>query len=116
VSQARFCGDVGEGAVVIVVIEVARRSFARYGGFERRAIHNENIRPAVIVVIEDSDARARCFDDVFFCGFAAENNRGGKPGFLRQIGEMRNRVGVCAQGISNANTQGTGRLYGEPSA
>src|SRR2546425_7861309 len=49
VSQTGLCGDVGERAVMIVVIEMARRSFTGSRGFESRPIHNENIRPAVIV-------------------------------------------------------------------
>src|SRR6266403_1345516 len=112
----RFFTDVGESAVIIVVVEMARRSFARSRGFESRPIHNENIRPAVIVVVEDGDARAGGFDDVLFRVFPAENDRRGKPGLLRHIGEMRNRLGVRALGISGANTWRTARLYGEPSA
>jgi hypothetical protein len=110
VSQAGFSGDVGEGAVVIVVIEVAGRSFVRCGGFESGAIHNENIRPAVIVVIEDGDARASCFDDVFFGVFAAENDRRSEPGFLRYIGEMHNRLSVRAAGTTGADNRCTGGL------
>jgi hypothetical protein len=115
VREAGFGGDIGERAVVIVVIEVARRCFASGQPFQSRAIHNENIRPAIIVVVKDGNAGSRRFNDVFLCIFAAENDRCGEPSLLRHINEMHNRLGVCAVGTS-ANTWRISGLYREPSA
>ena len=108
VSQAGFFGDVGECAVVIVAIEVAGRHLAGRQRFQLGAVHDENIRPAVVVVIKNGDARSRRFNDVFFCVFAAKNYRCNEPGLLRDIGEMHDRLGVCILGFSSV---GVGRVW-----
>ena len=59
---------------MVVVIEMARRRFAVGKAFELRAVHDENIGPAVVVIIENGNTRAGGFDDVLFCLFPAENN------------------------------------------
>jgi len=81
VSQPGFFGDVGERAVVIVAVEVAGRRFVRTESFQLRAVDDENVRPAVVVVIKNGDSCSRRFDDVLFRCFAAENNRCAKSAF-----------------------------------
>ncbi len=110
VGQAGSCGDIGERAVVIVAVEVACRSFARWQGFQRRAVDDENVGPAVIVVIKDGNTGPRSLDDVFLRVFAAENDRCSKSGFLGDVGKMRDRPGVCALGIAGAYARRTGGL------
>src|SRR5205807_10541569 len=108
VSQARFFGDIGERAVVIVVVEVARRGLARRQGFQLGAVHDKNIRPAVVVVVKNGDARSRRFNDVFFCVFTAKNYWCNEPGLLRDIGEMHDRFAVCTLGFGSV---GLGRVW-----
>ncbi len=64
VGDACFGGDVGEGSVVIVVEErgVGRRCLAGQrivGG----AVDEIDVQPAVVVVVDQADARANGFDD-----------------------------------------------------
>src|SRR5260370_1267523 len=116
VSQAGFFGNIGERAVMVVAVEVARRCTALRQGFQRRAVYDENVGPAIIVVIENGDAGSRRFDDVFFRLFSTENDWRGEAGFLRHVGEMHDRPGVCFLGLSSANTRRACGLHGKPSA
>src|SRR6266849_3117468 len=110
VSQASLFGDVGECAVVIVAVEMAGGRFAGGQAFQFRTVHNENIGPAVIVIIEDGHAGSRSLDDVFLRVFAAEDDRRGEASFLRDVGKMHDGLGVYAFGITCANARRTGGL------
>src|SRR3979490_485277 len=110
-SKAGFFGDVGESAVAVVVVEMAGGRFAGGQPFQFRAVDDENIGPAVIIVIEDGGAGSCCLDDVLLRVFAAENDRCCKPGFPRDVGKMRDGLGVCALGITSADTRRAGGLY-----
>src|SRR5260370_6909364 len=48
-----------------------------------------DVRPAVVVVVEDGDAGACGFDDVFFSILAAENDWRCEPSFGGDIRKMR---------------------------
>ncbi len=87
-ARPAFCGHVGEGAVVIVAIEMVRRSFAALGRFQRRAVHDEDVRPAIVVVVEDGDAGACGLDDVLLAVDAAEDLRHRESGFLGNVHEV----------------------------
>src|SRR5216684_6973398 len=54
------------------------------------AIHDENVGPAVIVVVEDSYAGASCFDDVLFGVHSAKDFLHGEAGFFGDICEVGN--------------------------
>ena len=63
--QARLLGHIGKRAVVIVVIE--RRK--RLAGLMARPVHGvdqQNVLPAIVVVVEKADAAAHRFRQVFF--------------------------------------------------
>jgi hypothetical protein len=92
-GQTRLGGDVGEGAVVIVVIQAVGRALPGGKSFELRAIHQKDVRPAVVVIVENCDAGSGGFDDVFFAVDAAESVLRGEAGFLGQVDEGRNRGG-----------------------
>src|SRR5205823_6419136 len=62
--QAGLGSYVGESAVMIITIEFARMTFAGAQVFESRAIHQQNIHPAVVVVVEHGDAATHGFHDV----------------------------------------------------
>jgi len=77
---------------VIVVIKMARWPLPGRQAFQFCAVHDEDVGPAVVVIIENRDAGAGCFDDVFFGVLSAKNNRCGEPSFLRDVTEMNNRL------------------------
>ncbi len=69
VADAGFLGHVGEGAVVIIVEErgMRRESFSIERGLGA-AVHEIDIQPAIVVVIQEGDAGADAFEDVFLVG------------------------------------------------
>ena len=62
--DARLGADVGESAVVIVVVKLAGMALAGAHVFQRGAVYQENVHPAVVVIVEDSHAAAHGFHDV----------------------------------------------------
>src|SRR4029077_18883866 len=75
VSQARLFSHIGERAVVIVAVEMAGGSFAGGEAFQFRTVHEKNVGPAVIVIIEDGDAGPGRLNDIFLRVFTTENDR-----------------------------------------
>ena len=51
-------GDVLEGAVAAVPVQVRSRLLAFRKAFERRAVDQEDVEPAVGVVVDQPDARS----------------------------------------------------------
>jgi len=88
VQKAGFLGDVGKGTVVIVVVEVTSLFVGTGKRIESGAVDDENVGPAVIVVIKNGDTGAGSFDDVFFSVFAAEDYWRGEAGSLCYVGEV----------------------------
>src|SRR5437879_5134802 len=88
--ESSLVRHVGEGAVVIVVIELGRRVFLDVAG-PVHAVYKKNVRPAVVVVVNEGNARSHGFREEFFAERAivveetdssrlrnvAELNRGG---------------------------------------
>ena len=89
-EEAGLGGDVGEGAVVVVVEEMV-------GGFcccrgrsrssEFASVDEEDVGPAVAVVVEDGDAGAGGFDDVALGVDAAVDVADGDAGFGGDVDE-----------------------------
>ena len=69
--QARLDRYIGEGAIVIVAIKLAGMALGRVQVLERRTVDQKNIHPAVVVIVEDSDAAAHRLHDVAFFRAAA---------------------------------------------
>src|SRR5260370_6543887 len=70
-SDLCFFGDVGEGAVMIVVEERgAGRSFLPSHSGGGGTVQEIDVEPAVVVVIEERDAGAGCVEDRGFFGRA----------------------------------------------
>ena len=107
-DEAGLGGDVGEGAVVVVVEEVAGGLVLFVPGvcaWEGGAVDEEDVRPAVAVVVEDGDAGAGGLDDVTFGLDAAVNVANGDASLRRDIDEPcrgrvigRGRVGLLGEG------------------
>ena len=87
-GESGFDGDIREGAVMIVAVEMTGGGFALGSAFESGAIDEEDVGPAVVVVVEDGDASAGGFEDVFFGVDAAEYGFGGQAGLLGYVGEV----------------------------
>src|SRR5262249_42320385 len=91
-GDAGLRGDVGERAVAVVPIEMAH-----WCGVVRRrqagAVDEKDVRPAVVVVVEDRDAAAGRLEDVLLGALAADDGAGLETGRRRQIAEVRNRPG-----------------------
>ena len=56
---------IGESSIVIISVQMIGRGLSPGKSFEGRAIHQKNIRPAIIVIIEDCRTRSGSLDDVF---------------------------------------------------
>jgi len=101
-------GYIGERPVVVVAIEMVGRYFARRESFERGAVDNENIRPAVVVVIENGNAGASGLDDVLLGVHTAEHVHHVEPGLLRDIFEIRQPELLCSRGGQEHETAENG--------
>src|SRR5260370_15861204 len=62
--NARLRRNVGEGAIVIVVIELAGTTPACFHVLELGSLHEENVHPAIIVVAKDDNAATHRFHDL----------------------------------------------------
>ncbi len=72
-GEAGLRGHIGEGSIVVVVIEMVGWRFALWKSFESGSVYKENVGPSVIVIIEDGNASAGGFDYVFLRCESAED-------------------------------------------
>ena len=94
-NQTGFGGDVGEGAVTII-LEKMRKGFLSGGkAFEAPAVHEKNIQPAVVVVIVESDSTASGFEEIFIFVFATENSFGMEAGLASNVDEADPQIVRC---------------------
>ena len=78
-----------ECTIVIVVIQVASRTIPGREPLQRGAVHDKDVRPPVVVIIENSDACTSRFNDVFLDARSTENIHHRQPslfGVVREIG------------------------------
>src|SRR5713101_7455517 len=64
-NKSGLHGDIRESRIMIVVIQVVGGGLIGWESFQSGAVHNENIRPSIVVIIKDSHARSGRLDDVF---------------------------------------------------
>src|SRR5467141_5006244 len=72
-DESRLLSHVGESSIMIVVIQMIRRSLIGGEALQRCAIHDEDVGPSVVVIIENGDAGSSRLDDVFLGVHSAEN-------------------------------------------
>ena len=92
-GEARLQRDVGESAVLVVVIQRGN-GFARFVLGPIPGIDEQDVLPAVVVIVEKTDAAAHGFRQIFFPegaavvfeadprlrGHVGEHNRAGRAG------------------------------------
>jgi hypothetical protein len=61
-EQAGFCGHIGQGAISIVLVQPVRGAWR--SGLEAWPAEDEDVEPAVIIVIEQGASTAHRFHDV----------------------------------------------------
>jgi len=93
-GQACLRGHVGEGAVAIVPVKVVGRDRFRREASHSRAIRNEDVGPAIVIVIEDRNASASAFEDKLLHVLLAYDRFCGQTGFRSDIDE----IGKCGSG------------------
>src|SRR5436190_17380846 len=94
VRQACLHRDIGERAVAVVLEQMTVRLLARRKAFEPRAIYDENIEPAVVVVVVEGNPAAGGFQQVFVLVLAAKNGFGVQSGLFRDVDERHAEVVV----------------------
>ena len=90
--QPSFGRHVGKRPVPVVFEKMIRGFLSRGETFQPRPIHEENIEPAVVVVIIESDAAPRGFEKILVLVLTAENRLGIEFGFARHIQERDTKV------------------------
>src|SRR6266478_1214273 len=88
-AQTRLRSYVTKGSVVIVAIQMADGSFARGKAGKCGSVYKKNIRPTIVVIIEDRHPGSGGFDNVFLGLHAAEDVLHRESGFLSNIYEGR---------------------------
>src|SRR5208282_1336291 len=83
-----FFGDVRERAIAVVTVEVAGRLLSLGKAFETAAVGQENVRPTIVVEIEESGAAAGGFDDVALGLVAPVFGFGSQAGALGDVDEV----------------------------
>ena len=78
--HSRSGGDVGECTVAVVLEKPADWFLTFWETFEPRAAQDEDVHPAVIIIIVKGYAAAVCFDNVFFAFDPAVDDRLGEAG------------------------------------
>ncbi len=84
--QSRLAGYVGERAVMIVVIELGCGVFQNVAG-PIHAVHKKNVRPAVVVIVNEGHTGSHGFGEEFLPEGAMVVNEV-DPGLLRDITEL----------------------------
>ena len=110
VLEPSLQGDVGEGAVAIVLEQVVEGLFARRKAFEPPAVDQEDVEPAVVVVVVEGDAAAGGLEQIFVLVLAAEDRLGVESGFVGDVDEGDAEVGLGFDGaIGSCPKIGSGR-------
>src|SRR5258708_25960707 len=87
-DTSAFCIYVCKRAVRIVVIKGPSRLLTVGESFHSRAVRQKNIRPAIVVIIEDNCTVAGAFDNELFMFVATVRIQRGQPNLLCDISEV----------------------------
>src|SRR5262249_23098138 len=111
--QTRFLGHIGERAVAIVFVEVRRGGLARWPfGIQPRPVREIDVEPAVVIVIEKSQATSFCFDDRLLTFRSAPYVGRGESRIACDVNKSHRRIGwrlFCRlQDCGTPSPQGSG--------
>ena len=104
-GQPGLSGHVGKSSVVLIAIQMIGRSRSGRKSLERGAVHQENIGPAIVVVVENRNAGSRGLNDVFLGVFSAKDLGHGQAGFLRRVNEVGDGRGFSALGDGSGDKE-----------
>src|SRR5437660_6640134 len=99
-SQSGFLRNIGEGAIPIVLVEVVRR--IGRGAVQASAGQQEDVHPAIVVIVHESAATAGGFQNVFLAFHAAIDRGRGQPCRSRNVCE------ACVEGPPGRSESGQG--------
>ena len=88
-AKARLARHINERAVPLVAIEMARRCVVDPGSRPAGAVEQEDVRPIVVVVVDDGEAAPGCFQDVVFGAFSTDDRACAEPDCGRHVTEVR---------------------------
>ena len=99
--------DVGEGAVAIVLEQVIEGLFARRKAFQPPAVDQEDVEPAVVVIVVEGDAAARGLEQVLVLVLAAKDGLGIESGFFGYVdeGDAEIAAGIRGWGFLSENRE-----------
>src|SRR5258705_10344222 len=97
-EETSFGGDVGKGAVAVVFEKVIGRLLADGKTFQTRAVDEENVHPAIIVVIVEGDSTTGGFEKIFILVLAPEDSFGVQAGLTPKLRKLTPRSFVRALG------------------
>ena len=83
--QIGLFSNIGKRSVLVVAVEMIGRLLALRKSLKRGSVDEENVEPAVVVVIEQGDAAPRGLDDVFLLGLSARHVPRSQTCFGRDI-------------------------------
>ncbi len=86
-SEAGFPGHIGESAVSIIPVQPVDGAFGR--AFQAGAAQQEDVEPAVVVIVKQRAAAAHGFEDVRLAIGSPVNERRMQSGLARDIDEAR---------------------------
>ena len=86
-SQSGAVGDVGEFEIRVLMVKRDHGIAALAVAIDRRAVHRDDVELAIVVAVDETDATAHGFDDVFL--FRSGNVGNGQAGFFGHIFELR---------------------------
>ena len=87
-GQAGLNRHVAECSVVVIAVKAIARGVGCGFFIQPSAVHQKDVGPTVVIVIEDRNSGAGGFDDVFFRVDAAENFLHGQAGLLGDVDEV----------------------------
>src|SRR6185437_3693158 len=86
VADAGLVGDIGKSSISIVVKEHGARScFLTFEGRESGTVQKIDVKPAIVIVVEQSDARTRSLDDRTFFLRAGTMMKLGQSGLFGDV-------------------------------
>src|SRR5262249_1519249 len=98
VLEPSLQSDVGESSVAIVLKKMIERLLPGRKTVEARAVHQENVEPAIVVVVVERNAAAGGLEQIPVLVLTAEDGNGVQARFFRHIDKADAEVGAGRSG------------------